>query len=76
MGDNYEGSGKVNPADFTSDHRGAFGEYGGESSGLIDRTFRERIVLVGVTMPEGSADETDASLDELALLVDLSLIHI
>ena len=53
-----------------SDHRGAFGEYGGESSGLIDRTFRERIVLVGVTMPDGSADETDASLDELALLVD------
>lgn len=53
-----------------SDHRGAFGEFGGESSGLIDRTFRERIVLVGVTMPDGSADETDASLDELALLVD------
>ena len=70
MGDDYEGSGKINPNDFTSDHRGAFGEYGGESSGLIDRTFRERIVLVGVTMPDGSADETDASLDELALLVD------
>lgn len=70
MGDNYEGSGEVNPTDFISDHRGAFGEYGGESSGLIDRSFRERIVLVGVTMPEGSADETDASLDELALLVD------
>ncbi len=70
MGDDYEGSGKVNPNDFTSDHRGAFGEYGGESSGLIDRTFRERIVLVGVTMPDGSAEETDASLDELALLVD------
>ena len=51
-------------------HRGAFGDYGGESSGLIDRTFRERIVLVGVTMPSGSQDETDASLDELALLVD------
>ncbi len=56
--------------EFRSDHRGAFGDYGGESSGLIDRTFRERIVLVGVTMPDGSADETDASLDELALLVD------
>jgi GTP-binding protein HflX len=53
-----------------SDHRGAFGEYGGESSGLIDRTFRERIVLVGVTMPDGTVAETDASLDELALLVD------
>lgn len=54
----------------TESHRGAFGEYGGESSGLIDRTFRERIVLVGVTIPPFSADETDASLDELALLVD------
>lgn len=51
-------------------HRGAFGDYGGESSGLIDRTFRERIVLVGVTIPPLSSEETDASLDELALLVD------
>ncbi|MGI9607275.1 MAG: GTPase HflX [Acidimicrobiales bacterium] len=51
-------------------HRGAFGEYGGESSALIDRTFRERIVLVGVTMPPISTDETEASLDELSLLVD------
>ena len=32
-------------------HRSAFGEYGGESSGFIERTFRERIVLVGVTLP-------------------------
>ena len=70
VGDDYEGSGQVNPRDFSSDHRGAFGEYGGESSGLIDRTFRERIVLVGVTMPDGSADDTDTSLDELGRLVD------
>ncbi|NNC80285.1 MAG: GTPase HflX, partial [Acidimicrobiales bacterium] len=28
------------------------------------------IVLVGVTMPDGTQDETDASLDELSLLVD------
>ena len=28
-------------------HRGAFGEFAGESTGLIDRTFRERIVLAG-----------------------------
>jgi GTP-binding protein HflX len=55
---------------FDAGHRGAFGDYGGESSGLIDRTFRERIVLVGVTMPPGNVEETDASLDELALLVD------
>lgn len=53
-----------------SNHRGAFGDYGGESSGLIDRTFRERIVLVGVTIPPFTTDDTDASLDELSLLVD------
>lgn len=65
MGDHED-----NKPELHSDHRGAFGAYGGESSGLIDRTFRERIVLVGVTMPDGSEEETDASLDELALLVD------
>jgi GTP-binding protein HflX len=51
-------------------HRGAFGDYGGASSGLIERTFRERIVLVGVTRDGGDSDDTEASLDELALLVD------
>ena len=29
-------------------HRGGFGEFGGGATGLIDRTFRERIVLAGV----------------------------
>lgn len=51
-------------------HRGAFGDYGGESSGLIERTFRERIILVGVTQDGDDPELTDASLDELALLVD------
>ena len=37
---------------------------------LIERTFREKIVLVGVTMPPSNGDETEAHLDELALLVD------
>jgi len=37
---------------------------------LIDRTFRERIVLVGVQFPGVSADELTRQLDELALLVD------
>jgi len=37
---------------------------------LIERGFREQIVLVGVTLPTVSEDETDASLDELALLID------
>ena len=37
---------------------------------LIERTFREKIVLVGVTIPPNNQDDTEASLDELALLVD------
>jgi GTP-binding protein HflX len=37
---------------------------------LIDRTFRERIVLAGAAVPPVSLDEVDANLDELALLVD------
>jgi GTPase len=36
---------------------------------LIERTFRERIVLVGVVFPWTSAETVDADLDELALLV-------
>jgi GTP-binding protein HflX len=37
---------------------------------LIERSFREKIVLVGVTLPPDTAEETEASLDELSLLVD------
>jgi len=37
---------------------------------LIERSVREKIVLVGVTIPPDTAEETEASLDELALLVD------
>jgi GTP-binding protein HflX len=37
---------------------------------LIERSFRERIILVGVTVPPETPDETEAHLDELALLVD------
>jgi GTP-binding protein HflX len=54
----------------TDSHRGGFGEFGGEGSGLIDRSFRERIVLVGVTLPPDDEEDTERSLDELALLVD------
>ena len=54
----------------SSSHRGAFGDYGGESGGLIERTFRERIVVVGVTLGGGDPERTDADLDELAQLVD------
>ncbi len=51
-------------------HRGAFGDFGGEERGLIDRTFRERIVLVGVITDQGSEEATNEALDELSQLVD------
>ena len=37
---------------------------------LISRSIRERIVLVGVTFPHSTLADTEAALDELALLVD------
>jgi GTP-binding protein HflX len=37
---------------------------------MIERSIRERIVLVGVVMPPATPDDVEASLDELALLVD------
>jgi GTPase len=37
---------------------------------LIDRTIRERIVLVAVAAPRDDGDAVEASLDELALLID------
>ncbi|HJM73610.1 MAG TPA: GTPase HflX [Acidimicrobiales bacterium] len=67
--------GPLEPHDIPGDgdddsHRGAFGEFGGEATGLIDRTFRERIVLAGVTLGRADPEATDASMDELARLVD------
>jgi len=37
---------------------------------LIERSIRERIVIVGVTLGGLSEDDTEASLDELTLLID------
>ena len=37
---------------------------------LIERSFREKIVLVGVTLPPDDAEETERGLDELSALVD------
>ena len=51
-------------------HRGAFGEFGGEAGGFIDRAFREQIVLVGVATPAQSTADVEESLEELARLVD------
>src|SRR5262245_16867157 len=39
-------------------------------SSLIDRSVRERIVIVGVTFPGSDEEATEASLDELASLID------
>ena len=54
----------------TTGHRGAFGEFGGEAGGFIDRAFRERIVLVGVITPPNSTVDAEESLDELARLTN------
>ncbi len=54
----------------TESHRGAFGDYGGGTDALIDRTFRERIVVVGVTLAGGDVEQTELDLDELGQLVD------
>jgi GTP-binding protein HflX len=51
-------------------HRGAFGDFGGETSAFIERTFRERILLVGVSFPPHDDEAVEESLDELGLLVD------
>lgn len=40
------------------------------SSTLIDRTIREKIVLVAVALPGETDEQVDQSLDELELLVD------
>ncbi|MEY4366528.1 MAG: hypothetical protein RLZZ305_1872 [Actinomycetota bacterium] len=37
---------------------------------LIERTFRERIVLVGVTLAGRTDEDTEEGLDELSLLID------
>ena len=37
---------------------------------LIERAFREKIVLVGVTLPPNTLEDTEAGLDELSQLVD------
>ena len=51
-------------------HRGGFGEFAGEERGLIDRSFRERIVLAGVSLEGVDREITESSLEELARLVD------
>jgi GTP-binding protein HflX len=54
----------------TGDHRGGFGEFGGASDAFIERTFRERIVIVGVQFASETRADVETGLDELELLVD------
>ena len=61
---------ETEPATEEETHRGGFGEFGGVSGGLIERTFRERVVLVGVVRDKHTPESVNASLDELELLVD------
>jgi GTP-binding protein HflX len=60
----------VEDEDLVESHRGAFGEFGGETQALIDRSFREKIVLVGVATGHVDERQVDSSLDELSRLVD------
>ncbi len=55
--------------DLTSTHRGAFGDLGGEERGFIDRSFRERIILVGVDNQNDKDQLIEAQMDELQQLV-------
>ena len=50
--------------------RGRSGTVVARDVSLIERSFREKIVLVGVTVPPEAEEETERHLDELALLVD------
>ena len=55
--------------DLTSTHRGAFGDLGGEERGFIDRSFRERIILVGVDNQNDKDQLIEAQMDERQQLV-------
>ncbi len=70
LGADFDADEKRGFVDDEESHRGAFGDYGGESRGFLDRSFRERIVLVGMTREGQTEHDTQASLDELALLID------
>lgn len=56
--------------DSQDSHRGGFGELGGEERGLIDRSFRERIILIGLICGERTESSSLQELEELSQLVD------
>jgi|TARA_B100001094_G_scaffold333406_2_gene411596 GTP-binding protein HflX len=63
----------------TESHRGGFGELGGEERGFIDRTFRERIILVGLDRgieADLSIAAQMAELQELVSTAGADVIHV
>ena len=50
-------------------HRGGFGEHGGEERGFIDRSFRERIIIVGLDTGNEKDLSIAAQMTELERLV-------
>ena len=65
-----DANGNAEPAGDGETHRGAFGEFGATTNAFIERSFRERIVLVGVSFPPFDDEQTEENLDELARLID------
>ncbi len=51
-------------------HRGGFGDLGGEERGLIDRSFRERIIAVGFVDEGKNEASVKLELEELCRLID------
>ena len=66
MGNSFNGD----KSEVEETHRGGFGDFAGEERGLIDRSFRERIVLAGVSLEGTDKEITELSLEELERLVD------
>ena len=50
-------------------HRGGFGDLGGEERGFIDRSFRERIIIVGLDTGNEKDLSIAAQMAELERLV-------
>ena len=51
-------------------HRGGFGDLGGEERGLIDRSFRERIIAVGFLEEGRNEASVKLEVEELCRLID------
>ena len=57
------------PGERAADHRGAFGEHGGESGAFIERTFRERIVVTRYAMRNALAPSVQVFAQNIQYLI-------